>query len=568
MDAKATNFRSIIEGEKQFVVPLFQRTYCWQKKDVDTLWKDIAELYSAATDASPTGTAPTPPREHFIGSFVTMPETAKPVGVNQFILIDGQQRMTTLLLFLAAIRQTAVEAGQEKLSNELRDLYLTNQYKDGDDEHKLIPTQADRGQFFAAAYMKDASAPTTTSAAIRDAFERARQHVGGNDEDGNPYDLRRLKDIVTTSLSLVSITLAPTDNPYVIFQSLNGTGEELTQGDLIRNYFFMRLPVARQEEVYQTVWLPMQEGLKGTGGGLDWFFRHYLSKDGAVANLNALFNDIKARADIRCKTGQEVEDYLREIARFAGHYRNLSLALGDDVVAERVRRINRWNVSTAYPLMLALYDDYATGTLSKAQYAELLAYIESFVVRRFFAGVPTNRLARIFATAYRASSPKDGASPTVRMDTLPAYLLSQNWPEDDAFKTGFVRYPIYNEGERCKLVLESLNDAEGHKEPVVYSTLTIEHIMPQTLTDDWKQMLGDDHDRIRASYLNTIGNLTLTGYNSEMGNKPYADKRDVYATSNVALNTYFTGTDIWDESEITSRSDGLAQRAVKIWARA
>ncbi len=559
MKATEANFQTIIEGVKQFVVPLFQRTYCWNAGDITMLFQDICEIYNEGPDTT---------REHFIGAIVTMPGVTNPANVTSHIVIDGQQRMTTLLLFLAAIRSLAIEKNDQELADEIRAIYLTNQFKKGDDGRKLIPTQADRAAFFQAMDTGVVTAPG--SSRITGAFSEARKLIAdARDENDAPFDLVRLTRIITSSLALVSINLSSTDNPYVIFQSLNGKGEPLTQGDLIRNYFFMRLPADRHDEVYENVWLPMQEGLSQTGL-LDEFLRHFLSKDGEDTFDKDIYKSLKKRADKHYQDAKQVEALLTQIARFAGHYQNILRPSSQSAVGRALGRLNRWNVTTAYPFLLNLYDDYADGRLSEDAFCQILAHIESFVVRRFFCLVPTNRLRRIFATAFAKTKPDSGLA-SDRVLTVPAYLKQQNWPSDADFVRQFGRYPLYarqgQQSGRCKMVLELLNNALGHKEGVVYDNLTVEHVMPQTLTDDWREMLGEEADDVHSTWRHTIGNLTLTGYNSTLSNDSYPQKQSIYAASNVSMNAYFGTITSWTAEAIQARALTLAQHALKIWER-
>ena len=555
MDAHPSNFKTIIQGEKQFYVPLFQRPYTWGDVPITVMWDDITDLYE--------GNIPNT-QDHFIGSFVTILDSSTPTGVSRYTVIDGQQRMTTLLLLLAAIREIALVREQTQTADMIQGLYLCNPYQTGDNAAKFVPTQADRTQFRDALELQNDT--QVTSPALHYAFEKIRKLVGGKDNNGQPYNMARLHDLITMRLRLVSITLGSNDNAYVIFHSLNGKGEDLTEADLIRNYFFMRLPIERQQTVYDAHWFPMQEALKGKYE-LPEFFRHYLSKNGTQVNAKALYDEVKRRADDTCKTPDELVDFIAGIARFAGFYKRI---INPDLepsktIRARLERLNRWGVTVAYPLLLNLYDDYAATRISETEFVSMIASIECFVVRRFFCRIPTNRLNRIFAVAYRDSAPDDDGAAAARAQTLPAFLARQQWPDDATFIEGFHRYAIYHEGARCDLVLRSLELAEGHHEVVTTDTLQIEHVMPQTLSADWKQALGPEYQRVYDEWLHTIGNLTLTGYNPTLSNSVFAQKQGIFAASNITLNAYFTGLTNWAEPEIIERGKYLAERAASIW---
>jgi uncharacterized protein with ParB-like and HNH nuclease domain len=242
MKASETNLQPVIEGTKQYVVPLFQRAYSWDDKQWGTLWEDVTAL-----------TEEEQPRDHFIGSIVTMPTDSVPQGVSKFLLIDGQQRLTTIFILLALLRDEAKRIPDSTLAQEIEETLLTNRFKKGDEIWKLLPTQADREAFLQV---------LTNSGTVQDTrISKAATFFRRKLRSQQAPDFETLKKVIVSNLMLVSIVLHQDDNPHLIFESLNAKGRPLSQADLIRNYFFMRIHTAQQEQLYETSWEPMQEQL-------------------------------------------------------------------------------------------------------------------------------------------------------------------------------------------------------------------------------------------------------------------------------------------------------------------
>ncbi|MGI8483117.1 MAG: DUF262 domain-containing protein, partial [Thermomicrobiales bacterium] len=296
MKASETNLQPIIEGTKQYVVPLFQRTYSWDTKNWNTLWEDIRELSEDKEE-----------RTHFIGSIVTMPTQSVPQGVPKYLLIDGQQRLTTLYIFLAALRDKARDT-PGTLADEIDEVLLTNRFKVGDDAFKLLPTQGDRQSFIDIMQGENGSHQDQIWKAYK-YFQRQLRTFGLETLDS-------LKRAIVDRLVLVSIVLDRDDNPHLIFESLNAKGRPLSQSDLIRNYFFMRIDVSDQENLYHTYWKPMQIDL---GEDLTEFIRHFLMRDGLFVKQSDVYFALKERADQK-RTQEEIKAYLQSLMQYSEYY--------------------------------------------------------------------------------------------------------------------------------------------------------------------------------------------------------------------------------------------------------
>ncbi len=541
MQAHETKLQQVIEGIKQYVVPLFQRPYSWDTKQWKQLWEDIKEL---SDDDSP--------RTHFMGSMVTSPTQSVPEGVSKYLLIDGQQRMTTVLVLLACIRDRARDLGVGTLAPEIEQTLLKNMFQQGNDAFKLLPTQGDRDTFFQVI----AGPPIPSDAQIARAYSfyasRLRQEPD--------LDLEKLKRVVVSKLVLVSIVLDRDDNPHLIFESLNAKGRPLTQADLIRNYFFMRIHVNEQIRLYAQFWKPMQDRL---GEYLTEFIRHFLMKDGAIVKQDSVYFALKEIADE--KSDAEVVKYLEELMKYAGYYSWLlhpEQAPGARI-RERLNRLNRIEVTIAYPFLLNLCRDYETGALPEDRFVAIMDLIENFMIRRWICGVPTYGLNKVLTPLYAQASQYDDLVLGVRES-----LSTKNYPRDLEFSTGLRSAKLYGPGERLaktRLVLERLEDSFGHQEPVNVAELSVEHVMPQTLTPSWRNQLGENWESLHESLLHTLGNLTLTGYNATMSNEDFARKREVLLDSHLELNRFFSDLQTWDEATIRQRAEWLGQIALRVW---
>ncbi|MDI9312999.1 MAG: DUF262 domain-containing protein [Limnohabitans sp.] len=536
MTAKETKLQDIIEGTKQYVIPLFQRTYSWTSKEWDVLWKDLVELCEMET-----------PRTHFIGSIVSMQTVSVPEGVAKYLLIDGQQRITTVFILLALLRN--VKAEEKRFADEINELLLVNKFKNGNDFYKLMPTQVDR-----VSYQNLINKiPNETENQITSAytfFEKKLKQV--------KLEPEKLKTIITTYFSVVSIVLDAEDNPYLVFESLNAKGRPLTQADLIRNYFFMRIHVDSQEKVYQDYWLPMQTAL---GESLTEFIRHFLIRNGSIIKQADIYNTLKDEVSIN-----NAIQYLSDLKKFSVYYKKLISpeCEKETELQKYFKRLNRIEVTTAYPLLLNFYNDYADSKISKEEFVTLLKIIENYLIRRFVCNIPSNQLNKIFPVIYTQLFKQSDNI----VEEFKTVLQSKGYPKDNDFLRYFKEtkfYGVGNKQTKTKLILETFEETFAHKERVLFDNLTIEHIMPRTLSEWWQNELGENWRETYDFFLDTIGNLTLTAYNSEFSNKEFPAKKQGYEESHLDINKYFADIPHWTKKEIEARNEFLAEEAIKIW---
>ncbi|MFQ3537115.1 MAG: DUF262 domain-containing protein [Aggregatilineales bacterium] len=538
MKASETKFQPIIEGTKQYVVPLFQRPYSWKKDEWAVLWRDLLDLCENEE-----------PKYHFIGSLVTMPTTSVPEGISKYLLIDGQQRLTTIFILLTLLRDLAEKQKSNQLADEINDTLIVNRFKKDLDYFKLLPTQQDRAAF-QGLIRGTGPDPKSGLVACYKYFERViRKHRA---------DITKLKNVITSRLSVVSIVLDDDDNPHLVFESLNAKGRPLTQSDLIRNHFFMCIHVDQHNEVHDQYWQPMQSAL---GESMTEFIRHYLMKDGKFVKGSEVYFTLKDRLK-----GRDALDALKEISQFAEHYRQLLYP--EDEPSPRLRyyltRLNRLETTTAYPFLLNCYQDYEKNILPEDEFVEILRVIENYIIRRYVCSIPTNSLNKIFPVLYSQARHDRCLSGGVKRE-----LQKRDYPKDAEFRERLVKTRLYGGPERLaktRVILESLEAAlRGKEQAALDETITIEHIMPQTLTPWWRDHLGEQAEVDHKLTLHTLGNLTLTGYNKELSNAPYPDKCKYFANSGFELNRYFQDVPTWRRQDIEARGEHLADLALKIW---
>jgi uncharacterized protein with ParB-like and HNH nuclease domain len=543
MQASETKLRQLIEGTKQYVVPLFQRPYSWSEKQWKVLWTDVHEKARHADG-----------RPHFFGSIVTTPAKSVPQGVGKFLLIDGQQRLTTVQVLLAALRDLADARGVTPLRDRIEGQYLTNTYEEGDEKLKILPTQNDRPAFRAIIWKHQPIPPSL--------LKRCYEYYLGRLDRLSTDDLDALHRAAVDRLSLVSITCDEHDNPHLIFESLNAKGEKLTPADLIRNFLLMQVHVADQDRLFRVYWEPIQQAL---GASLTEFVRHYLMKEGRILQVADVYFELKDR--LTHATPAQAEDFLRDLHRHGTFYARFlnPQSEPDPNVADRLDRIRRLKVTVAYPFLLRVFDAHDAGRLTPSQVIETLDLLESFVIRRSVGNIPTNQLRRIFPPVFDAAG---GPGPGF-LDGLRAQFGGSRCPDDEAFAAALRTEPLYAQGEkntRLRLILERLERSFGHKEPADLSRATIEHVLPRTLTPAWREHFGDD--AITRSYdrlLHTLGNLTLSAYNSELSNQPFDTKRQALIDSHLDLNQHFRTVTHWTEATIAERAAALAEQALQVW---
>lgn len=556
MKATEAKLLEFLKKSPQFVIPIYQRTYSWGERECRQLWDDI--LRTGRNDKVAA---------HFVGSIVYVEKGLYSVSSQSpLLVIDGQQRLTTVSLLMEALARSLGEA--EPLegfsTRKLRNYYLLNPEEAGEKHYKLILSQTDKASLIAL--LDGQPKPREHSIRLEANFEFFKDRVA-DVKDELPALCKGLAKLVIVDISLNR----DQDNPQLIFESLNSTGLELSQADLIRNFILMGLEPQLQAKLYEQHWRPMEVdfGQEGYAIHFDGFMRHYLTvKTGEIPNVREVYEAFKqhARAPEVAKAG--VEALVADIRAFAGHY--CAMALGSEPDAElkaAFHDLRELRVDVAFPFLLELYADYAAQRLAKSELLHATRWIESYVFRRAVCGIPTNSMNRTFATFNRAMK-KDRYLESVAAHflLLPSY---RRFPADDEFQRELQIKDLYNFRSRSYW----LRRLENHdrKERVPVDEYTIEHILPQNenLSAQWKADLGPEWERIQKIWLHTLGNLTLTGYNPELSDRPFAEKRDMkggFKESPLRMNEGLGSLESWDENAIKARAARLAARAVGVWA--
>lgn len=556
MDAHVKTVRQILQSGDQFLVPFFQRHYSWRKEHWQRLLEDIVAL----VDESPE-------TNHFLGPLVCTPFHPVPGEVTPYQLIDGQQRLATVSVALAALRDTAKLANLESLSEEIHEDYLVHRRRKGLQRFKVLPRLGDRSDYESIIEGNPTGRATTTGLlGAYSFFKREWKKLAANDGE---QALRRYLAAATARLSLVTITVAG-ENPYEIFESLNSTGLPLEEADLIRNFLFMQVPLDDQEEFQSARWEPFERRFDARDGyeklSPTMFYRSYLMRDGNYCRNKAAYVAFKTQ---NLDRGTQPSDQVEELQRFAKFELWLWRPLTCDSPDLRLAfsQILALDITTAHPLLLHLLDRHEKGNIDRPTLLGCIADLASFVIRRSVCGESTRSYGRFFPTVVKLLR-------TNPREDLREILLRQGWPDDKAFLPALVSFPIYKrERNKCRLLLEALETSNGHKEEINLKLLTVEHILPQTIdsdTDDaayWQRALAPTWRATHETWVHTIGNLTLTGYNPELGTGTFPDKRAAFEESKVSLNDYFATQQQWTEQEIRQRGLKLARLVADMWPR-
>ncbi len=543
--------------EKQFVIPIYQRVYSWGKEHCEQLWDDI--IKTGGNDQI---------EGHFIGSIVFVHDGIYTTNHNELLIIDGQQRLTTITLLFIALRDHLSEEVEilEKFSRKkIQNRYLINSDEKGDKKFKLILSEPDRDTLLSL-IDKDRRKPSEPSLKIMENFKLFEEWIRKN-TDKLETIFKGLEKLMVVEISLER----GKDNPQLIFESMNSTGKDLTQTDLIRNYILMGLEPEKQEIFYKKYWRAMEEDFKQNETLFDRFVRHYLTiKTRDIPNINKVYEAFKRYQQER---GIETEVLLQDLQKYCGFFCQIVFKKEADIAFKKEddKNLNKalsflvdLEMDVIYPLLLELYSDYSDGVLSKEDFIPIIYLIESYICRRAVCGLGTNSLNKVFPFVTKKIN-KDQYLESIKVHF--GYLTEkQRFPNNDEFKEHFITIDFYR-FKKKKYFFERLEKFDT-EEPVDTKECTIEHIMPQTLTEEWERDLGENFQAIHDKYLHTIGNLTLTGYNEKYSNKPFQEKRDMekgFKQSPLRLNQSLRGLEVFGEEQIKKRANDLADWALKIW---
>ncbi len=563
LQAGETTLNKLLNTSRQFIVPIFQRNYSWQKSQYEQLWFDILRASKFKEK-----------QNHFIGSIVYI-DMGTPAGrPQQLLLIDGQQRLTTISILLCAIKDYVQKFNLEtKLINlaKIKNQFLYNSDEIDEDKYKLLLNVQDKETYIK---LIDNTIFTVNKPAtnIIKCYEFFYEHIEDFIKQHGQID-----EIYAGifKLSLVSISLdKDSDNPQMIFESMNSTGKDLSQTDLLRNYLLMDLTPEKQTRLYKTYWKPMEELFgediyKNDVNKFDYFIRDFLtlkSDTGYICKINNVYENFKRYyLDNNC----EKFAVLKDLFTYAKYYACIDLLQEkDDELKLYWQEFKKLDSHVVYPFLLKLYDDYSRQILIKEDFKKILQVVISYLWRRAICEIPTNSLSKTFATLYQAVDKEDYVNSIIK-----AFVFKSSYkrfPSDYEVREKLQTKDIYHFRLR-KYLLEALENYY-HKEPIDLNTAnyTIEHIMPQNIEHNlsWQQMLGEDWQEVHSLYLHSLGNLTITGYNAEMSNKSFWEKvngKSGFKHSHLKLNESIAQCDVWNKKAIQRRTNILTDIILKIW---
>lgn len=563
LQAGETTLNKLLNTSRQFIVPIFQRNYSWQKSQYEQLWFDILRASKFKEK-----------QNHFIGSIVYI-DMGTPAGrPQQLLLIDGQQRLTTISILLCAIKDYVQKFNLEtKLINlaKIKNQFLYNSDEIDEDRYKLLLNVQDKETYIKLIdnTIFTVNKPATNIIKCYEFFyERIEDFIKQHGQIDEIY-------AGIFKLSLVSISLdKDSDNPQMIFESMNSTGKDLSQTDLLRNYLLMDLTPEKQTRLYKTYWKPMEELFgediyKNDLNKFDYFIRDFLtlkSDTGYICKINNVYENFKRYyLDNNC----EKFAVLKDLFTYAKYYACIDLLQeNDDELKLYWQEFKKLDSHVVYPFLLKLYDDYSRQILIKEDFKKILQVVISYLWRRAICEIPTNSLSKTFATLYQAVDKEDYVNSIIK-----AFVFKSSYkrfPSDYEVREKLQTKDIYHFRLR-KYLLEVLENYY-HKEPIDLNTAnyTIEHIMPQNIEHNlsWQQMLGEDWQEVHSLYLHTLGNLTITGYNAEMSNKSFVEKvngESGFKHSHLKLNESIAQSDVWNKKAIQRRTNILTDIILKIW---
>lgn len=551
--------RFLASSETAFTIPVYQRNYDWTKTQCLQLFKDILSI---GADEAQTA--------HFIGSIVYVHDDVySSSGLTELTIIDGQQRLTTLTLLYVAIYRFAIKDGNQQLAQRIFKTYLINEFAGDEEKLKLKPTDNNR---LALAQILDPheGVKITGYSRLVENFRYFQDRITADN-----------LDIVQRGLSkLIFVDIAldrQKDNPQRIFESLNSTGLELSQADLIRNYILMGLPRKEQEKVYKHFWEPIEANARNAHlheSRVSDFIRDYLTlKQKDIPNKGAVYEKFKERYP--APNSPELMTALEEIRRLSELYKKLINPTfePDQIISREIAYINTLEVNTAYPFLLRVYLDYDEGHISKSVFIGVLKIVQSYVWRRLIIGLPTNALNKIFMGLYDRVEMGEYLESIER--SLAQRTGAQRFPRDAEVIQNLKDKDMYNTKGRTRLYFfDRLENHQNNEHVDVSVGITTEHIFPQNPDPAWRKHVSpEDYAALKEKYLNTIGNLTLSGNNGKLGNKIFSEKKVMndeggeqgYVYSRLWLNRDLQQCEEWGVAQVEERANRIAERFLKVW---
>ena len=557
MDANDLNLVTFLGQRKtRFVIPVYQRNYDWKLEHCKQLLDDI--LLCGRNDKI---------KAHFIGSIVFIHDDVySTTRVKELTIIDGQQRLTTLTLVWLVIYRLAQKLKNDELVEEIYESYLVN--KREEEKLKLRPTE---NNDLALNHLINGEAPNDFRGYSRliENYEYFQSRIF---KENLEVVLKGLNKLMFVEISLER----GKDDPQRIFESLNSTGLDLSQADLIRNYILMGLRRDDQHSIYERYWKPIEQAAKeesSNNSRVSDFIRDFLTiKNKKIPNKQKVYQEFKSTFEfINVSSLEPLLQELKSYVRFYNRLLNVKNEPDQDIRFQ-IRNINRLEINVSFPFLLQLYRDYDDGKLKKSEFIRILSMIESFVWRRFIVGVPTNALNKIFMRLYEDLNVDDPYNSLAK--SLVRKKSSQRFPKNSEILATLKERDVYSvQSKNRTFLLERLENYQNNELVQIENNpaITVEHIFPQNPDPKWQiELSQDEYKKISEVYLNTLANLTLSGNNGSLGNKAFLQKRDLpekgYKDSRLFLNRYLSEIDKWTLEELDRRFEILSERFLEIWS--
>ena len=557
MKGSETRLVAYMQGaNNRFVIPVYQRSYTWKTENCKQLFDDLIKVVREHR------------KSHFFGSIVSVHNPDAEGGHNEFLVIDGQQRLTTVSLLLLAMynlmKKGIVVPAKASLGEQIYETYLVDKWQDDDTRIKLKPVKDDKKAFDRlfgdeADYIHESNLTSN----YKFFYERIQKEE---------ISVSELYDAICR-LEIISITLNQDDNPQLIFESLNSTGVALSEGDKIRNFILMGLPSKEQNDYYEKYWSRIEQC---TNNDVSLFVRDWLSvRQQVTPAISRIYYTFKQYV---FDEKAEAESLLTDLLSYAKRYR--VLLRGDSCnksLNACITRLNRLETTVTRPFFLEVLRLYDDQKLTKDEVTTIFLTTETYLFRRLICDLPTNTLNKIFLTLHKDIVRLDGTEDDY-VAKFKYVLLSKKerarFPSDNEFAEAFATRQIYQMNSKNKVyVLERLENYGTIEDKDIYRHVddgeySIEHIMPQHLSNAWIDMLGENYIAIHEEWLHRIANLTLTAYNSKYSNSPFSEKKTMdhgFIDSGIRMNQEIARYDKWTIDEIKDRSEKLTQRALTIW---
>lgn len=553
MHASEKYLVQFMEGsEINYIIPIYQRNYDWKIENCKLLFDDLENLINKNLST------------HFFGSIVDQAESR-----TEIVIIDGQQRITTISLLLLAICNYIKNENindDENLYEKIMEKFLINKWANNEKRIKLKPIKKDQESF--SKLFENIESEFNKESHLTQNYIYLYQRV-----TNSKCTVNQIYDAIC-KLMVVEIELKPEDNPQLIFESMNSTGLDLTEADKIRNYVLMDKAYPIQKEYYEKYWNKIEENV---GYNTTDFIKDYLTiKMSKIPTMNKIYRVFKE--DYIIAKNLNVEEVLKDMYNYSESYNKvLNASTGIDDVDYYLNDIAYLKYTLLYPFLTQVVHRYINNECSSDVICHTIRALLTYIVRRIVCAKPTNALSKFFCTIDREIETiiKKEQLSMDSYDDVFIYIIENRkghveFPSDDEFKEAFKKFKLYKMQNQVKnYILRELENYNNKERITIKSIdekfISIEHVMPQTLTPAWKKSLGINYAEIYDKYIDTIGNLTLTAYNSELQNKPYNEKRPTYLESKLYLNSNFKNYDEWNENSIIDRAENLSQRALEVW---